>query len=247
VSQPCDCSPSQLIDISGIINDGKLHNDNAQLGLDSHVFENPPGPRRLDLPCGRYYLTKVTPGYSSTIAVHGRTALFIDGDLSTVRATVGITIDPQAELDLFIGGTILNSTELRLGNIEVPAQFRVYIAGSPVDMSAVSVTAGNFYLPYSTFSSPSNLNLYGSIFAQSFAGQGEIHYDRGVLSAGAACGTVLPDGGTPAPDAGTTSCASCRDCANQACIGGKCGACVTSADCCAPLQCISGTCGVLLN
>jgi hypothetical protein len=249
ISQPCDCSPNQLIDIAGIVEDGKLNNDNALIGLDPTAFENAPGPRRLDLNCGRYYLTKITPRYSSTIAVHGRTALFIGGSLDTQQANLDIAIDPQAELDLFFGGTIVNATGLRMGNIDVPAQFRVYIAGSPVNFSAPSVTAGNFYLPYSDFVSPSNLDLYGSIFAKSFTGQGRIHYDRGVLNAGVACERAppAPDGGPP-PDAGApASCTSCRDCGNQACVGGKCGACTSAADCCAPLQCIGGSCQARLN
>lgn len=37
-------------------------------------------------------------------------------------------------------------------------------------------------------------------------------------------------------------CASCRDCNNQACIGGKCGSCTQNSDCCAPLVCFLGTC-----
>jgi hypothetical protein len=233
---PCDCSASQLIDIAGIVADGQAHNDNALLGLDSRVFENLPGPRRLDLPCGRYYLSRITPGFPGTIAVHGRTAIFIGGNLDTSRANFDVAIDPQGELDIFIGGTIINSTGMSLGNIESPAQLRVYVAGSPVDMSAPSKTAGNYYLPNSVFSSPSNLDLYGAIFAKSFEGQGAVHYDRGVLSAGSSCGG--PPGG---------GCSSCRDCGNQACVGGKCGACTTSSECCAPLVCLGGLCQSQIN
>jgi hypothetical protein len=231
------------------VEDGKLHNDNVAIGLDSAAFENATGATRLDLPCGRYYLTKITPRSSATIAVHGRTAIFIGGNIDTQQANLDIAIDPQAELDIFVGGTIVNATGLRLGNVDVPAQLRVYIAGGPVDFSAPSTTAGNFYLPYSEFVSPSNFNLFGSLFAKKFTGQGQIHYDRGILNAGAICEGGRPgtDGGTPA-DAGTpTSCTTCRDCGNQACVAGRCGACTTSADCCAPLQCLNGTCGARLN
>lgn len=236
---PCDCSPSQLIDVAGIVRNAATVNDNGQLGVAASAFENPPAPARLDLPCGRYYFTRITPGFAITIAVHGRTAIFLAGNLDTSRANVAITIDPQAELDIFVGGTIVNSTQLSLGNIEVPAQLRVYIAGSPVDMSAPSTIAGNFYLPYSAFSSPSNLDLYGSIFARSFEGQGVVHYDRGVLTAGSTCGL-------PPADAGN-GCGSCRDCNNQACIAGRCGACGADTDCCAPLVCRSGTCVPIIN
>ena len=255
VAPPCDCAANQLIDVAGIVLDGQARNDNALLGLNPTALANSPGPRRLDLPCGRYFLTSIDSAFPNTIAVHGRTALFIGGDLDTSRGNIDVAIDPQAELDLFIGGTIRNSTGLSLGNLEVPAQLRVYVAGSPVDMSAPSRTAGNYYLPNSAFLSPSNLNLFGSIFARSFEGQGVLHYDRGVLSAGEACraptaadagvradgGTFLPDGGA-APDAGAPVCTSCRGCGNQACISGTCGSCRTDADCCAPLFCSAGLC-----
>jgi hypothetical protein len=244
ISPPCDCAPGQLIDIAGIVSDGRAHNDNALIGLNPAVFENAPGARRLDLYCGRYYLTKITPRFPTTIAVHGRTAIFLDGNIDTQHGTsdLEIAIDPTGELDLFVGGTILNASGLRLGNIEVPAQFRVYIAGSPVDFSAPSTTAGNYYLPYSDFTSPSALDLYGSIFAKSFTGEGHFHYDRGILNAGAICETARPPGA--APDAG---CSSCRDCGNQACVSGRCGLCKTTADCCAPLECIGGICGLRLK
>jgi hypothetical protein len=243
VGLPCDCSPNQLVDTAGIVRNGATNNDNAAIGLDPSVFQNSTTPKRLDLPCGRYYLTSITPGALGTIVVHGRAALFVAGSLDTSRAAFEIAIDPQAELDIFIGGTIVNGTGLRLGNYEVPAQLRIYIAGSPVDMSAQSNTAGNYYLARSRFDSPSNLDLYGSIFADSFSGQGAIHYDRAVLNAGYACGgPPPPDGGIP-----PTSCTSCRDCVNQACVAGTCGACTTSADCCAPLQCIGGACTVRIN
>ena len=39
-----------------------------------------------------------------------------------------------------------------------------------------------------------------------------------------------------------TGCGDCRDCNNQACVGGTCGACTDSSQCCAPLLCLAGTC-----
>jgi len=39
-----------------------------------------------------------------------------------------------------------------------------------------------------------------------------------------------------------SECSDCRDCNNQACIAGLCGACSNNADCCSPLVCFFGEC-----
>jgi hypothetical protein len=233
VPQPCDCSPSQLIDVAGIVAGGLTNNDNASIKLAWDTFESPPDPRRLDLPCGRYYLSKITTSQPGTIVVHGRAALFIGGDFAP-NAPFTITVDPQAELDIFINGDILISDSVFLGSTLVPAQLRIYGAGSQIDISSNSRLAGNLYMPTGDFVSHSNLELFGALFVKSFTGQGGFHYDRGVLNAGRDC------------DKGVT-CNSCRDCQNQACNGGRCGSCTTSADCCAPLDCVQGVCTLPLR
>ncbi len=79
------------------------------------------------------------------------------------------------------------------------------------------------------------MTFYGSVIAGSFISSEptKIHYDQGVLASGGSCA-----------DAGQPTCGSCTDCANQACIGGQCGACTDSSQCCAPLECFSGVCRV---
>ncbi|MHB1846815.1 MAG: hypothetical protein ACYCWW_18490, partial [Deltaproteobacteria bacterium] len=75
VPPPCDCSPSQLIDVAAIVQDGMLHNDNAAIGLNPDALNSNgtgySGANRLDLPCGRYYLSAIHAGSAITIAVHG--------------------------------------------------------------------------------------------------------------------------------------------------------------------------------
>ncbi|MHB8418257.1 MAG: DUF7305 domain-containing protein [Myxococcales bacterium] len=234
VLPPCDCAANQLIDVAGIVQYGATNNDNPSIGLDPNALNN--GANRLDLPCGRYYLTAITSGSAVAIGIHGRTALFIGGDVS-LGSPFSVTIDPQAELDLFIGGTLAVDAPLSLGSTEVPAQTRVYIAGSAaVSTGSASVVAGNFYLPWAQLGGGSAKDIYGSVFCASFDSGAplSVHYDSAVLSSGAECALLVPDGG--GADGGG-ACSSCRDCGNQACVGGICGACRTSADCCAPLVC----------
>jgi Stigma-specific protein, Stig1 len=230
VAAPCDCEPSQLIDIKGIVADGKARNDNTLIGLSVDALNQGTTPLRLDLPCGRYFLTQIASTAAITVAVHGRTALFIE---TSINAEVAFVVDPNAELDVFIGGSVLAVKPIRFGSPETPAQSRFYINGS-FGTAADGTIAGNFYMPTGTFGTVGNYTVYGSVFAGGFstAGKTDIHYDRAILNAGSVCGA----------DAGVTGCGSCRDCGNQACVNGTCGRCTDSSQCCAPLQCVEGQC-----
>lgn len=244
VEPPCDCAAGQLLDVAGMVADGVAHNDDAVVGLDPAVFDGAGANVRLDLPCGRYALTRLVPTGAITIAVHGRTALFIAGDVDLSNA-LNLIIDPTAELDVFVGGGLHASSQVRFGNLEAPAQLRIYVAGANVSTSAGSTVAGNFYLPNASYQPSASVDLYGSVFAHAIqpSARFEVHYDHAILSAGGAC-QVPADGGSPG-DGGV--CASCRDCGNQACMGGRCGACVVDSDCCAPLLCVTGVCTPQIN
>lgn len=252
VDAPCDCAPSQLLDVAGMVADGVANNDNAVVGLDPALFDGAGNNVRLDLPCGRYALTRLVPTGAITIAVHGRTALFIAGDVDLSNA-LDLIIDPTSELDIFIGGNLLASSQVHFGSVEAPAQLRIYVAGTTVSTSAASTVAGNFYLPNASYSPSASVDLYGSVFARSIqpSARFEVHYDQAILSAGSACQQPGADAGTAvdagsAPDAGA-GCTSCRDCGNQACNAGACGACATDSDCCAPLVCAQGMCIPQIN
>ncbi|MHB1844865.1 MAG: DUF7305 domain-containing protein [Deltaproteobacteria bacterium] len=231
VPPPCDCAAADLVDVAGIVSDGAAHNDDQAIGLSPDALNN--GGNRLDLPCGRYYLSAISSGSAVTIAVHGRTALFVGGDIN-LGSPFQVTIDPQAELDLFVGGVLSVDAPVSIGSTEVPAQSRVYIASSSqVSMGGSAVIAGNFYLPHAQLGGGSSKEIYGSAFCASFDSGAPltVHYDSAILAAGDECGSTS-----------AKSCASCRECGNQACVNGACGACRSNADCCAPLVCQAGQC-----
>lgn len=260
VPDPCDCTPSAILPIGDIVAFHRTRNDNAALGLDPAHFERDETARRVDLPCGRYYLTQIRGSTPLSIVAHGRTALFIGGDIST-SSTVTITLDPTATLDVFIAGAVRTSAPLRIGSASYPALTRLYIGGNNgFQVSNTSDLGANFYVPNGPVQTSAPLEVFGAVFAGDFQTSNtvSVHYDRQVLRAVEDCTprgmTPVGDGGAPstdaaspdgaAPDSSTPRpvCGSCRDCANQACIGGSCGACRTSADCCAPLQCYEGRC-----
>jgi hypothetical protein len=243
VAPPCDCQPQQLIPIVDIVAAHRPpNNDNAVINLDPAVFTAHGGPRRLDLPCGSYYLSKIDQSMAVTIAAHGRTALFIDGDVHNSDALT-FALDPGAELDIFIAGTIDSSDKLTIGSPNYPALSRTYVGSTTgLSLSAGSRIGGNLYAAYGLVNWSAGSDLYGSVFAGDFTASAStiIHYDRATLGAGDAC---TPPPSTPPPDGGPPGCGGCKDCGNQACVNGTCGACRTSADCCAPLVCgADGTC-----
>jgi hypothetical protein len=255
VPAPCDCSASALIPVASIVAAKATKNDDSLIMLDPAALAGPGAPTRLDLPCGEYYLTRIANSVSVTIAAHGRTALYIGGDV-TPSSPLTITLDPTAQLDLFVGGTISSQDMLTIGNINYPALSRTYIGTSGTLSFTSGATIGsNIYAPLATIDWSADSDIYGSVFCHSFNGSSRtaIHYDEGVLKQGATCpgpgGSSSSGSGSGATSSsgsssGTppTGCGSCKDCGNQACINGACGSCTSSAQCCAPLLCASGVC-----
>ncbi len=240
VLPPCDDCGNKLLPIATWITAAATKNDNALINLDPNALATAGGGTRarLELPCGVYYLTKINkPGTSVTVFAKGRTALFIDGDV--VGNIVSFVLDPNAEFDVFIKGTITTSGELVVGSPNHPALSRTYIGGStPLTLSGeAGRTGGNLYAAYAPVNVTSHLVLYGGLNAGSFSNQenAEIHYDRDVLTIGKDCPPPPP------------MCGDCKDCNNQACINGKCDMCTNSSQCCPPLVCINGTCKVNPN
>jgi cytoskeletal protein CcmA (bactofilin family) len=234
VAPPCDCTTTGLLPISAWVAAAQPPgNDNASIGLDPDLFaQGTAQPARLDLPCGRYYLRGIEAADALTIAAHGNTALFIDGDVHAVGA-ISFVLDPTAQFDVVISGTVAHAGSLMVGCPNYPALSRTYI-GSPAGLAftGASQLGGNVYAAYGEVQFSGGLTVYGSVFAGDVeaVGGATIHYDRAVL------------GGELCPTPGGGSCQTCKDCGNQACIGGACGSCTSDDQCCAPLVCQSGQC-----
>jgi hypothetical protein len=233
VPPPCDsCGPAS-IPVGTIVDQyaAPAANDDAAIGLSPAAMSNLAGASRLDLPCGYYYLNSIQSGGNVTVYAHGHTALFIGGDARALVLT--FSVDPGGSLDVFIKGTVAATSDFAVGNPNYPALTRVYIGSPGVTLSGEAHFSGLVYMAGSDINLTSHITAYGALYCNNFVGQGDntdIHYDRAALNQGYGC-DIAPSG-----------CTSCRDCGNQACVNGACGACRTSADCCAPLICNAGTC-----
>ena len=257
VPPPCACAPQQLLPVgSWVAAQRPPNNDNTTIGLDSQALAAPLGnPVRLDLPCGKYYLTSIdNAGDPVTIVAHGHTALFIDGNVTAGPIT--FTLDSTATFDILLAGVLTpwSGSDVNLGSPNYPALCRLYAGGTAPTLLTGGNLAGDLYCGSSPLQASSTLTFYGGLFVGSFYNSSEthIHYDRANLQAGAPC--PLPpgaspdagvDGGTGGGADGGVGCGSCKDCGNQACVNGACGQCTSSAQCCAPLACMkNGVCAL---
>lgn len=225
VAPPCDCGSK--LDIAAIVAPFKTANDNASIDLAPDALAK---GGTLTLPCGRYHLTEI--GGSVTLHLKGRTAIFVDGDIS-IAGGFTIDLEPGSELDLFAAGDFSLAGTANFGSLDAPSKVRVYTGGSRFGLAGSAELGGNFYAPNADIQLASAFKMSGAIFGNelSFAGGFDIRYDEAVLDVQ---GCEKPGGG----------CNSCNDCpaSTPACKGGTCGACTSNADCCSPLRCSNGQC-----
>jgi len=275
VDDPCElCDPQDQLPIDQIVADHDMsapsNNDNDLINLDPDVLNQPGQDTRLDLPCGRYFLNEIdADGSRISIVAHGRTALFIDGDVNLSNSSV-IKPTPSAELDVFVTGDMIVNGGVELGSPAYPAFTRAYVGGPNGFQLMNDATIGaNIYAIPGGFTAMNNPEIFGAVYAENFTtmNNAEIHYDRETLDAGESCpdpdddppgGDTGPDagldggldGGTPSdadvsdPD-GTSSMDTSTD-ADAGGGGGTCSqqgeSCMADSDCCSPLVCNSGTC-----
>jgi hypothetical protein len=264
---PCG-SAANLIPVKTIVNSFKASNDDAIIGITPATLSNVVATTRLDLPCGIYYFDSIQIGKSTTIVVHGHTAIVVGGSIRISQQLI-LDLDPDATLDIFVGGVMNVSNNVTLGSPAYPRLSRMYfgdssclgsgtlapgqdythccsglatgttcVSGGGNLSQAISLSqGGNFngllWAGYGTFSHSNPLEMYGSIFANSVQASGDtiVHYDNGIQHDGDDC-----------PSTQGVSCEGCGDCDNQACVGGKCGACTADTQCCPPLVCRGGAC-----
>ncbi len=237
VAAPCNCT-SEVPTASIIAAHRGTSNDDAVIGLSPNALTGN-NPSRVDLPCGNYYLSQINAAQALTIAVHGHTALYVDGNV-TVSGALAFQIDPTATLDLFVAGTFTASNSLALGSQSNPARCRMYVAGANIALSGSATLGCNIYAPSALFTLSNNVVAYGSIFANSIqaSGNATVHYDTAVLNAGSECCTAAScDDGNPCT---VDSCNGDGTCSHAAATNGT--ACAGANKCEQTYTCQSGAC-----
>ncbi len=231
VPPPCACQPNQLLAIKPIVKDARTNNHNADTSppLGKNDLAVIIGDVTVPLPCGRYYVNSVGGAGNLTLEVHGRTALFVDGEFNLV-GNLNLDLGTDGELDVFVSGNFRLTGNQHFGEVTRPAAVRFYVAGAQsVTITGNTGFVGNLYAPNATVIATGNTHVYGSIFAGDFIAMGNtsVHYDRDVLTAGEDCEEDPPTNVT------------------ETCVQyGE--TCKVDEDCCEPLICDEGICDTLL-
>ncbi|WP_437679066.1 DUF7305 domain-containing protein [Sorangium sp. So ce131] len=241
IAPPCPCGADQILDVSAMVDDGRLHNDNAAVGLDPDALNVVAGLGvDIALPDGRYYVHQIGGLGAITLRVKGRVALFVGDDL-WASGLFRVELDPGAELDLFIRDNLVIAGAAKFGDESRPAAMRIYAGGTgDIALAGYNAFAGNLYAPEANIAIGGVGVIYGSLFGKNIVAPGALiaHYDESILESGDDCDEPSTDGG----------CDESIECAGgQVCTEGSCGECTQDSDCAAPLVCQDGECTVLVT
>lgn len=248
VDSPCTCDDDALVPILGLVTDRATNNDNDRIGLASDALMSN-AYSRLELPCGNYYLSGINNAGALVIEATGRTALFIDGDISAGQLT--IIADPDAELDVFVSGS-LTTNGLFFGSPHYPANTRLYIGGPDGIHITSDVRIGGFLYVYpGNIHITQSVDIYGGLFSNNvhITKPVSIHYDRNIQRSGRVC-ELIPDPEDPGDADGdatgdgdeTGDGDGTGDGDDDPICISLDGICSVDGDCCAPLVCDQGFC-----
>jgi hypothetical protein len=249
VAPPCACSPDEVIPVADIIAARRDNNDNALIGLDPNLLNGGTEYRRLDLPCGNYFLNGINVNSDLTIVAHGRTAIYIQGNVQAARLTLRPA--PDAELDIFIDGRV-QAGGVTIGSPLYPAATRLYLGSNERFQITKDVLIGGFVYAYpGRIHVTQDVEVFGGIFANelSVTAKLTIHYDRRILYAGDTCRDPDPrpdpdpnqDAGWPDANPGPDTGPGPDPGPDPVCVQID-GACSLDGDCCPPLVCDQGRC-----
>jgi len=196
VAPPCDCS-SSFVDLTGAIAASVAHNDDAIVGLDPNALAAETTAINVEVTCGVYVLSAIDAQKSLSFSVHGRALVVVTGDV-VIRGGLTVVLDPNAELDLLVGGRLVSSGGNPIGSAS-PARFRIWIAGTASVVLDDAPTVGAIiHAPNAAVGASSGLQISGALLARSvmLGGQLNVHFDEAVLSSGGPCGEPAA---TPVP------------------------------------------------
>ena len=242
VDPPCRCDGDDAIPVGDIVDAAAADNDNDAIGLDEDLFASGDAPRRVELPCGRYYFSEMEINSEVVIVAEGRTAIFVDGDVY-IDDRASFTPGPTGELDIFVAGDFHANDEVVLGSPSYPASTRLYVGGDDgLLIEDAADVGGNIYVVPGTIELQDELDIFGAIYGQNvlFQDNVAIHYDRQVAQSGEYCPEPDDDNGDNGDngngdDNGDNGNGENDDPGPQCSLADE--SCTDDEDCCAPLIC----------
>lgn len=212
VPPPCPCGVDDILDIDAIVRAAKAHSHNAEVGLDNGNTISLGVGQPMLLDCGRYTFESAHFAGLGQLRAYGRTALFVDGDL-TLTGAFGIDLGDTGELDVFVTGNLVLTGTGDIGSVDRPAALRFYVGGGG-DISIAGATrfSANVYAPRSHVVVTGVEDIYGAFFVSSYTvtGTQRMHYDSAILNVGGNGERCDPPSGCE-DDLNCTAPSVCRD------------------------------------
>ncbi len=208
VPSPCGCEPDQLLDVAGLVAEARTRNDNAAIGLDPHALDLVVGLGNIiTLPTGRFYVHQIAGAGALGIRATGKVALFVDDDF-VAGGLFRVSVDPGAELDIFVKDNMVLAGAAVLGDPARPSATRFYVGGTgDIAVAGINAFAGNLYAPTANILVGGIGRVFGSLFGKNIISAGflDVGYDQSIREGGEGCpppvtGPSDPPGDDPGGD-----------------------------------------------
>ncbi|MFK7985095.1 MAG: hypothetical protein AB8I08_03615 [Sandaracinaceae bacterium] len=182
VVPPCTCG--DVFDVTGEVAAHRADNDNAAASLRADQLLDYGDETRLTLGCGRYYLDAIRGAGTLELILSGRTAIYVAGDVESGRELF-VTLQGSAELDLFVGGTLVSRGPIRMGDASSAGRIRVFVGGTgSLNLTGPTEIAGHLYAPRANLQAAGPLVTYGSVFVGNLATAApvDLHFDTASMN-----------------------------------------------------------------
>jgi hypothetical protein len=182
----CPCAP--LVDVGALARLQARANDNARIALSTEALLDVSDERTVRLECGRFYVVGARGPGRVVLEVAGPSALFVDGDVDL--GGLEARLEPGAQLDLLIRGSLSLRGPFHLGSPAAPSHLRLYVGQDLTwDVIEGSTWAGQLYAPRAALALSLPLEASGAFFVDSLAVSGglRLRYDPDVLELEKTC------------------------------------------------------------
>lgn len=187
VAMPCPCDLDPYV--TAPINELRARNDNAALALRSEQLEGFAGDALIDLPCGRYFFSRIAGLGGLQLRIHGRVELAVSGGIDLGGAWT-VSLDPGAELDLYVHGDVTVAGPLSLGDPSAPPRFRWFPGGvDSLSFSGGGSISAALLGRRRAWMSSAPIDLYGALIVDSLQTNAglRVHRDRAVSGLAGQC------------------------------------------------------------
>jgi hypothetical protein len=189
VVAPCGCEVKDLFDIASLVQARANDNDNSLLDFDIVELENYTGPITRQLPCGRFYVRRLSGTGRLILSITGRAALYVAEHVD-FQDPVVVELDSNAEFDLYLASSMVARGDLTFGSKDNPSRARLFIGGSgTLELQGKNLFCGQVYAPRAELVTTGETEVFGSVFVRRLAPSSQltIHYDQNPLESGHVC------------------------------------------------------------